>query len=860
MPCIYKKIVQILICFFVFVGISNAQISNLYQQDFVIEKPLTKNDFPVVSIDKSPTVICYDATDYQGVIRAIHDLQNDIESVTGKRPTLVSNNETSEFEIIIGTLGKNKQIGKFVSSKKLDVKDLEGKWESFVITTIENPQPGAKKCLVIAGSDKRGTIYGIYELSQQLGVSPWYWWADVPVKKRPSAYVKSGWYASGEPKVKYRGIFINDESPSFTGWCNAKFDGVNSKMYAHMFELLLRLKANYLWPAMWGNAFNEDDPLSPVVADEYGIVMGTSHHEPMMRAQKEYTKRKQEIGAWDFITNGANLEKFWFDGLSRNKNYDNLITMSMRGDGDAAMSDGTNVKLLETVVENQRKIIQNVTGKPAKETPQVWALYKEVLDYYDKGMRVPDDVIMLLCDDNWGNVCRLPAEKERNRPGGWGLYYHVDYVGAPRNTKWLNVTPIQGMWEQLHLAYEYGVEKLWVLNVGDLKPMEYPITLFLDMAWNPDAYTAENFMKHPRKFCAQAFGEEQADEAARILNLYSKYNGRVTPEMLDAKTYNLETGEWKQVADDYARLEAEALRQYMSLAPEYRDAYKQLLLFPVQAMSNLYEMYYAQAMNHKLYAENNPMANHWANQVEKCFARDKALSYDYNNVMADGKWKNMMIQKHIGYTIWNDNFPADKLPEVFRIAEPEKAVGGYVFTGKDGYVAMEAEHFFENKAPQGTEWKIIPDMGRFLSAVTLMPYTSPVNGASLSYKMTLPLEAKGMKTVKVIVVVKSTLAFQDVKGHKYTVGFRGGNEETVNFNHNLNELPENVYSVFYPTVARRVIEKEVTLELPVSEDGTYILDFKPLNPAVVLEKIVIDCGGYKKSYLYMNESSCERRQ
>jgi len=298
----------------------------------------------------------------------------------------------------------------------------------------------------------------------------------------------------------------------------------------------------------------------------------------------------------------------------------------------------------------------------------------------------------------------------------------------------------------------------------------------------------------------------------------------------------------------------------MSLAPEYRDAYKQLLLFPVQAMSNLYEMYYAQAMNHKLYAENNPMANHWANQVEKCFARDKALSYDYNNVMADGKWKNMMIQKHIGYTIWNDNFPADKLPEVFRIAEPEKAVGGYVFTGKDGYVAMEAQHFFENKAPQGTEWKIIPDMGRFLSAVTLMPYTSPVNGASLSYKMTLPQEARGMKTVKVIVVVKSTLAFQDVKGHKYTVGFRGGNEETVNFNHNLNELPENVYSVFYPTVARRVIEKEVTLELPVSEDGTYILDFKPLNPAVVLEKIVIDCGGYKKSYLYMNESSCERRQ
>ena len=307
------------------------------------------------------------------------------------------------------------------------------------------------------------------------------------------------------------------------------------------------------------------------------------------------------------------------------------------------------------------------------------------------------------------------------------------------------------------------------------------------------------------------------------------------------------------------RFEAEALRQYLTLAPAYRDAYKQLILFPVQAMSNLYEMYYAQAMNHKLYAEGNPEANTWADKVEKAFARDKALSDDYNNVMSGGKWKNMMIQKHIGYTSWNDNFPADRLPKVFRIAEPEKAVGGYVFTGVDGYVAMEAPHFFECQTAEGTSWKVIPDMGRTLGGVTLMPYTVPVTGSSLSYKMKLPEEARNLKQVKVIVVVKSTLAFQDVEGHKYTVGFRGGNEETVNFNHNLNELPENVYSVFYHTVARRVIEKEVTLTLPASADGTYLLDFKPLHPAVVLEKIVVDLGGYRKSYLYMDESECTRK-
>lgn len=680
---------------------------------------------------------------------------------------------------------------------------------------------------------------------------------DVPVVKRTEVYALPGKYTDGEPAVEYRGIFLNDEAPCLTSWVKNHYgtDFGDHRFYADVCELILRLKGNFLWPAMWGWAFYADDLLNSKTADEMGVIISTSHHEPMARNHQEWARKRKEYGAWNYSTNKKVIDQFFREGIERVKDTEDIITIGMRGDGDEAMSEDTNVKLLESVVENQRKIIKEVTGKPAKETPQLWALYKEVLDYYDKGMRVPEDVIMLLCDDNWGNVRRLPNEKERLHPGGWGMYYHVDYVGAPRNSKWMNMTPIHGMWEQLHLTYEYGVDRLWVLNVGDLKPMEYPIEFFLDMAWNPDAYTAENFMEHARKFCVQSFGESQADEAARILNLYTKYNGRVTAEMLDAKTYNLETGEWKQVADDYARLEMEALRQYMSLSPEYRDAYKQLLLYPVQAMSNLYEMYYAQAMNHKLYADGNPTANVWADKVEKCFARDKALSDDYNNVMAEGKWKGMMIQKHIGYTSWNDNFPADKLPEVKRIAEPEKAVGGYVFTGKNGYVAMEAPHFYENNAPEGTEWKIIPDMGRTLGGVTLMPYTKSAEGASLSYKMQLP---EGVKDVKVIVVVKSTLAFADVKGHKYTVGFRGGNTETVNFNHNMNEDKENVYTVFYPTVSRRVIEKEVNLELPVSEYGTYVLDFKPLHPAVVLEKIVVDYGGYSKSYLYMNESDCKR--
>ncbi len=830
---------------------------NLLSADKFITYKQNKLEFPIIYQGK-PLNILFDNDDQKGIGIAVNNLVEDFSRVCGVKPEIL-NGVPGESCIIIGSLD-SKYIKQLIKSKKLDKNVLQKKNEKYIITTVDKPFEGVDKALVIAGSDRRGTIYGVYELSEQIGVSPWYWWMDVPVVKRSEAYVLPGVYTDGEPAVKYRGIFLNDEAPCLTGWVKNHY-GTNygdHRFYAQVCELILRLKGNFLWPAMWSWAFYADDPLNGKTADEMGVIISTSHHEPMARNHQEWARKRKEYGAWNYSTNKEVLDKFFREGIERMKGTEDVVTIGMRGDGDEAMSEDTNVKLMESIVENQRKIIKEVTGKPAKETPQVWALYKEVIDYYDKGMRVPDDVIMLLCDDNWGNVRRLPNEKERMHPGGWGMYYHVDYVGAPRNSKWMNMTPIQGMWEQLHLTYEYGVDKLWVLNVGDLKPMEYPITLFLDMAWNPDAYTVDNFMEHPQRFCRMAFGEEQADEAARILNLYTKYNGRVTAEMLDAGTYNIETGEWKQVADDYARLEAEALRQYISLAPEYRDAYKQLLLFPIQAMSNLYEMYYAQAMNHKLYAEGNPMANVWADNVEKCFARDKALSDDYNNVMSDGKWKNMMIQKHIGYTSWNDNFPADKLPEVKRIAEPEKAVGGYVFTGSDGYVAMEAPHFYENNAPEGMEWKIISDMGRTLGGVTLMPYTKPVEGASVSYKFALPDEAKNIKEVNVIVVIKSTLAFADIKGHKYSVGFRGGNEEIVNFNHNLNELPENVYTVYYPTVARRVIEKEVTLNLPTSEDGMYILDFKPLHPAVVLEKILIDCGGYEKSYLYMEESKCNR--
>ena len=484
----------------------------------------------------------------------------------------------------------------------------------------------------------------------------------------------------------------------------------------------------------------------------------------------------------------------------------------------------------------------------------MWALYKEVQRYYDKGLKVPDDVIILFSDDNWGDIRRLPTAEERKHKGGFGMYYHVDYVGAPRNSKWLNVTPIQHIWDQLTLTYQYGVDKLWVLNVGDLKPMEYPITFFMDFAWNPKRYDASNLMDHPKKFCAQQFGESQAHEAARILNLYSQYAGRVTAEMLDASTYNLETGEWKQVCDEFTRLEADALRQYVSLPENMHDAYRQLLLFPIQALGNLYEMYYAQAMNQKLYNEGNPEANVWADRVEQCFKRDSILCRGYNKDIAGGKWDGMMIQKHIGYVIWNDNFPKDTCPKVMRFDNPAEMNGGYTFMPSDGYIAMDAEHYYSLQDPQNAKWTLIPYMGRTRSGISLQPYSADVTGGSVTYRFEVPA---GVDEVDVHVITASTLAFQRKEGHRYTVGFEGETPVEVNFNGELNEEPENVYRIMYPTVARRVIDKNVKLK--VDKTGMKSLVISPLDPGVVLQKIVVDLGGYKESYLFGKESKCQRK-
>ncbi|MCQ2067157.1 MAG: glycosyl hydrolase 115 family protein [Bacteroidaceae bacterium] len=817
---------------------------------------LSEDRFAVIENGR-PTVILADESDNVAVQIALKSLQKDFLAVSGNEAGVVYE-PSAERMIIIGSMD-SKYISQIIKSKKIDKKELAGKNEKYIMTVVKDPLKGVSEALVIAGSDRRGTVYGIYELSEQIGVSPWYFWADTPIEHKDNVSIVPGTYTAGEPAVKYRGIFLNDEAPCLTGWVKNHYgtDTGGHEFYADVFELILRLRGNFLWPAMWGWAFYADDPLNSKTADDMGVVMGTSHHEPMARNHQEWARNPKAYGGvWDYTKNKEELQRFFREGIERSKDNEDLITIGMRGDGDAALagSDEENIRMMEGLFADQRQIIKEVTGKPAEKRPQVWALYKEVQLYYDQGLRVPDDVIILISDDNWGDVRKLPNAEERLHKGGWGMYYHVDYVGAPRNSKWLNVTPVQHLWEQMQLTYDYGVDKIWVLNVGDLKPMEYPISLFLDMAWSPFRYSAATLLDHTRDFCAQQFGEDQAEEACRILNLLCKYSGRVTAEMLDRTTYNLESGEWKQVADEWARLEAEALRQYLTLDPAYRDVYQQIILFPTQALANVYDMYYSQAMNNKFFLEGNPAANEWADRCERDFKRDALLNASYNEDIAGGKWNGMMTQKHIGYTSWNDNFRADTQPAVYRFDTDSIKPGLFEFTEKDGVVAMEAEHYFSANDAAEAKWTVIPYMGRTLSGISLQPYSKATDGAEITYKFTL---SSDVKSIDVRFELNATLAFARLEGHRFMVSIDGGEEQEVNFNERLNEKPENVYSVYYPTVATRVAESVVTFELPNSV-GEHTLKIRPIEPGTVFEKIIVDCGGYEKSYLFGNESPVKR--
>jgi hypothetical protein len=912
------------------------------------------------TIAKSSSVasLCVDSDDYPGVVRAVGDLKEDLYRVTSLTPAIDNDPKDSGPNVIlIGTVGKSRIIDQLVRANKINAAAISGKWESFFIQVVPKPLPGVASALVIAGSDKRGTIYGIYDLSEQIGVSPWYWWADVPVQHKDALYVKAGKFVTGPPAVKYRGIFLNDEAPALTGWVKEKFGTYNHEFYERVFELLLRLKGNYLWPAMWDNAFNEDDPLNPKLADEWGIVMGTSHHEPMLRAQQEW-KRHGE-GPWDYSKNEEVLKKFWTEGVERNKNYESIITLAMRGDGDMPMSESANIELLEKIVADQRKIIAEHVNPDVNKVPQDWALYKEVQEYYEKGMRVPDDVTLLWCDDNWGNIRRLPTAEERKRSGGAGIYYHFDYVGGPRSYKWLNTNPIPKVWEQMNLAYRYDANRIWIVNVGDLKPMEFPIEFFLTFAWNPEKWPKERIGEFTKLWATREFGPKYAADIADIISKYTKYNGRRKPELLEPDTYSLTNyQEADRVEADWKAITDKAEQIYSQLPEESRDAFFQLVLYPTKASAQVAELYIATGKNQLYVSQNRASANVVAQQATALFQADAALSAEYNHKLGHGKWDHMMDQSHIGYTGWHDP-PANVMPKVSEIDVPAEAQAGVTvegtasawpgaegnpelprfdvfnrqrrfvdvfnrgrapfpfsatasapwiilstshgIVGKEqriwvtvdwqkapkessegeikikgagqeiavkvkafnpatpgkatlkgfvesaGYVSIEAEHYTRKVDAGSIRWDKVPDYGRTLSGMTIFPVMAasalpPQNSPSLEYQMYL----FDSGSVSVGAFVAPTLNFVPGRGLRYAVSFDDQPPQVVDIlaQNSLKDWEESVKD------SVRISKSTHTLDKP----GSHTLKFWMVDPGVVLEKVVVDLGGLKPSYLGPPES------
>jgi hypothetical protein len=643
--------------------------------------------FPVVDGGAAAPLLV-DPGDWPGVVRVARDLQSDVERVCGTKPRWCQGLTPVPAMIVIGTLGRSTFIDQLVRERRIDVSGIRDGWESWLTQVVENPFPGVRRALVVAGSDKRGAIFGAYNLSEQFGVSPWYWWADVAATPHARIFVSPEPDVHGPPAVKYRGIFLNDEAPDLTNWVRAKYgqapvsanppvpEGVANyghEFYSRIFEVLLRLRGNYLWPAMWSNAFNEDDPADAALADEYGVVMGTSHQEPMLRAQKEWDRRYgRTLGNWNYARNPDVLESFWQDGVARNSPFESVYTLGLRGANDTEMAPGgpaANRAMLEGIVETQREILREEVNPDLAQVPQVWCLYKEVQDYYEEGMRVPDDVTLLWADDNWGDLRRLPKPEERARTGGSGIYYHFDYVGGPRDYKWVDTNALAKVWDQLSLASAYGADRLWIVNVGHFKGYERPTEFFLRMAWDPSRWGPGAAEEFTRLWAEREFGAAHAADVARLAERLARLNSRRKPELLEPGTYSLVNyGEAERVASDYSSLVAEAQGLQKLLPSAERDAFYQMVAFPAEATSTLNSLYLAAGRNALYAGQGRASAGERAAEARALFQRDRDLMRHFNTEFEGGRWAHFMDQTHIGYTGWRDP-PADTL-EHLGLVEP----------------------------------------------------------------------------------------------------------------------------------------------------------------------------------------------
>jgi hypothetical protein len=665
-----------------------------------------KGDFPLAARAAVASIV-FDQADAPVVGLAARDLAADVERVTGRKPAVASAAPRG-MTVLVGTLGKSALIDKLAKTRKLNTGRLRGSWESFIIATVEAPLPGVPRALVIAGSDPRGTAYGVYELSEAIGVSPWYWWADVPPARKDALYIAAGTRRFGPPSVKYRGIFINDEDWGLQPWAEKTFEpengGIGPRSYGRMFELLLRLKANTVWPAMHPGTppFNAD-PRNAALADEYAIVMGSSHAEPMLR--NNVGEWKAPASDYNYVSNADGVLRYWEERAQANGRYENIYTLGMRGIHDSSMqgakTDAERVALLQKIFADQRGLLAKY-ARP--EAPQMFCAYKEVLPLYRQGLQVPDDVTIVWPDDNFGYIRNFSSAEERARSGGAGVYYHLSYLGAPLSYLWLYTTPPALVWAEMSRAYAAGADRMWVANVGDLKPAEVGTEFFLRLAWHVRAWGADAQPAFLRQWAAREFGAAQAGEIAAIMGEYYRLNFARRPEHLQwwlpkeaRRPGDLTAGQVDARLKEFAVLRRRMEAARAQLPAGAGDAFFELVEYPVLVSALANERFFEGERG----------------RTAAALAADAALEQltaRWDGALAGGKWRNIMSAE-----------PADGQWRSMRIAkwtppasDAERAASATASAAAtaSATVRIEAEAFQRQLKGAGVAWQHVSGLGR----------------------------------------------------------------------------------------------------------------------------------------------------
>ncbi|WMT40916.1 glycosyl hydrolase 115 family protein [Paenibacillus sp. D2_2] len=652
--------------------------------EFTITQEMLKN---VSTTDDSASIagaLFYSEEEaFVGVNKIAKKVMHDVELVFGYAPQATTDrSQLGKNAVLYGTVGRSPMLLELEEKKLIDLSDIKGKREVFLFQVIDHPFEGVEKALVIAGSDKRGTIYGLFHLSECLGVSPLVDWANVkPEWKESFSLSENLKYISKEPSVRFRGFFINDEWPAFGNWTMKNYGGFNAEMYDHVFELLLRLKGNYLWPAMWSARFYDDGPglANAELADEYGVVMGASHHEPCLRSGEEYKylRGKDSIygDAWNFIVNREGITKFWEDGLQRSGKFESVITVGMRGEADTAiMGKGAtlsdNIQLLREVIHTQNRLIRENVNPDLSEVPRMLALYKEVEPFFYGDEQTPglihseelEDIILMLCDDNHGNLRTLPTEEMRNHPGGYGMYYHFDYHGGPISFEWINSSYLPKIWEQMTMAYDFGIRDLWIVNVGDISTQEFPLSYFLDLAydfeqWGTDALNKTDLYTKQwiQQQFAGVFNEDDMEKIFELLTGYTKMAHIRRPEHMNSDVYHpVNYKETDHLLNQIDYLLDLANELYKTVDEGKLPSYFALIYYPTVGNLNLQKMWLLTSKNHYKAKLGEMEANKLAEQIRQCMKKDKEL-VDLYHVMDDGRWYGMGLSEHIGFTRWNED-------------------------------------------------------------------------------------------------------------------------------------------------------------------------------------------------------------